>query len=213
MANVLSFVLVALMAWSLAATDALAEGRWQQVENTANCAVWSSSPSANDTVTWSGDCENGKADGYGKEVWRYLADGEWKEDSYTGTMRHGKRTGRGVLVGADGGRYEGDYRDGKEHGRGVYVGANGNRYEGGWKDGKTHGRGVYGWANGDRYEGDFKDGKKHGRGVYLFVDGNSCRGDFREGRLWGRGEWWNVRWDAFEDDGICYMVGDKYHFE
>ena len=53
---------------------------------------------------------------------------------YEGDWKDGKRTGRGVLVWADGGRYEGDFRDGRGHGRGVKVWANGGRYEGEFRD-------------------------------------------------------------------------------
>ena len=65
-------IAMALLAWSLMTATALAEGRWQQVENKANCAVWNGEPQPNETVSWTGDCVSGKADGYGKEVWRNL---------------------------------------------------------------------------------------------------------------------------------------------
>lgn len=40
-------------------------GRWQQVEVQANCVVWNISPQDNETVTWSGACEQGRAQGQG----------------------------------------------------------------------------------------------------------------------------------------------------
>ena len=94
----------------------VAEARWQQVENKANCAVWNPHPQQNETVTWTGDCVNGIAQGRGTKVWRYWEDGEWKEHTY-----------------------EGDIFDGRRHGRGVYVYANCNRYDGELKDGKLTG--------------------------------------------------------------------------
>ena len=146
MAKFLGELAVALVAWALAATVAFAEhGRWQTLENNPSCVVWNANPQSNETVTWTGDCVSGKAQGRGTQVWRYLEDEEWKEHKYTGEMK-----------------------DGKRHGRGVMVTASGNRYEGDWKEGKQHGRGVYVWANGDRYEGDFKDGKEHGRRVKVW---------------------------------------------
>ncbi len=123
--RVLGFVL-ALLAWTLVAQVAWAEeSRWQALENNPDCVVWNANPQEEETVTWSGACANGKAQGHGTALWRSVEDGEWKEI-----------------------RYEGDYKDGKRHGRGVYVGANGDRYEGDWKDGKAHGRGVEMWADG-----------------------------------------------------------------
>lgn len=38
---------IALLVWSLAAVEALAEGRWQNYENKATCAVWN--PNHNQT--------------------------------------------------------------------------------------------------------------------------------------------------------------------
>ena len=142
MARVLGVLAVALVAWALTATAAIVEGRWQQLENNPSCVVWNAYPNPSETVTWSGACVDGKAQGRGAQVWRYLEDGEWKEDKYTGEMK-----------------------DGKQHGRGVLVEANGDRYEGDWRDGKPHGRGDMVWANGDRYEGEYRNGKPHGRGV------------------------------------------------
>ncbi len=134
------------------------------MENKANCAVWKEYPQSNETVTWSGACVNGKAQGRGTQVWRYLEDGDWKENKYTG-----------------------DLKDGRFHGRGVYVSASGARYEGDWKDGKRTGRGVYVTATGDRYEGEYRGGKAHGRGAITFVNGDECEGEWRAGRLLGMG--------------------------
>ncbi len=173
---------LALLAWTLAATVALAEeGRWQALENNPSCVVWNANPQSNERVTWSGACAEGKAEGRGTQVWRYLEDGDWKESKYTGEMKDGKRHGSGVYVRASGSRYEGGYRDGKKHGRGIYVWASGSRYEGGYRDGKKHGRGVYVWADGDRYEGDFRDGKQHGRGVTVWGLNSKWAGDRYEG--------------------------------
>ena len=108
---------------------------------------------------------NGRADGKGEIVWRYLKNGEWKGSSYTGAMRDGKRHGRGVYVWPSGSRYEGDSRDDKQHGRGVKL-----------------------WANGDRYEGERKNDKKHGRGIFTLANGDNCAGDWRYGTLLGTDE-------------------------
>ncbi len=103
MARVLGVLAVALVAWALTATAAVAEGRWQQLENDPSCSVWNAHPNPSETVTWSGACVNGKAQGRGAQVWRYSEDGEWKTEKYTGEMKDGKKHGRGVLVGANGG--------------------------------------------------------------------------------------------------------------
>ncbi len=159
---------LALLAWILAEQVALAEeGRWQALENNPACVVWNPNPQEQETVTWSGACANGKVQGRGTQVWRFVEDGEWKESRYEGGMKDGKFHGRGVYVWANGDRYEGDYKNGKEHGRGVYV----------WGPDTE-------WA-GDRYEGEFKDNQLHGRGTFYFTDGRECEGDWREGNLIG----------------------------
>ncbi len=181
MAKILGVLVAALVAWGSAA-QAEEQGRWQQLKNKENCAVWNAGLHAKSTVTWSGVCVNGKAQGRGTQVWRYLEDGDWKENKYTGDLKDGKSHGRGVFEWASGDRYEGDWKDGKFNGRGVLVFANGDRYEGDYRDGKEHGRGVYVWADGARYAGDYRDGKRHGRGVNMWADGERYEGGWKDAR-------------------------------
>ena len=169
MAKVWGVLVVALVAWGSAA-QADEQGRWQTLGNNPSCVVWNAEPQPSETVTWSGACANDKAQGRGTEVWRYLEDGEWKEDKYTGEMKDGKKHGRGVYVWGRDSKWAGD------------------RYEGDWKDGKVWGRGVYVWANGDRYEGEFRDDKRHGRGVFRFASGDECEGEWRGVSLLGTGK-------------------------
>ena len=210
MGKILGVFVTALVAWVLAETAAMAaEGRWQQVENKANCAVWNEDAlkqRENIMVTWSGPCENGKAQGHGTLVVRSLEDGEW-ERIFEGDYKDGRPHGRGVVVFANGGRYEGDFKDGKPHGRGVLEVASGRRYEGDFRAGLMHGRGVVVFANGLRYEGDFKDNEPHGSGVIVFANGDKCDGIWRKGKLLGTGKAWNnsqKRW------GKCYWDGNAF---
>ncbi len=53
MAKVLGVLVGALVACGSAA-QADEHGRWQQLENKANCAVWNANPQPSETVTWSG---------------------------------------------------------------------------------------------------------------------------------------------------------------
>ncbi len=59
-------VIVAGALFLLTLMAAAAEGRWKQVENKANCAVWDPYPHSKATVTWSGACVNGKVQGRGR---------------------------------------------------------------------------------------------------------------------------------------------------
>ncbi|MFB3077657.1 MAG: hypothetical protein ACE1Y4_06580, partial [Lysobacterales bacterium] len=67
MAKFLSVLVAALVAWGSAA-QAVEQGRWQQLENNPSCSVWNDHPGhpdASETVTWTGDCVSGRADGIG----------------------------------------------------------------------------------------------------------------------------------------------------
>ncbi|MEE8212041.1 MAG: hypothetical protein V3T85_08980, partial [Acidiferrobacterales bacterium] len=75
MAKVLGVLVAALVAWGSAA-QADEHGRWQQLENNPSCVVWNAYTQLNLTVTWSGACASGKAQGRGIEVWRWK-DGKW----------------------------------------------------------------------------------------------------------------------------------------
>ena len=137
---------------------------WQTLRNRP-CKVWNEAPEPGSTVTWSGECVDGKASGSGRLVWR----GSLGQDTYTGEVLNGKH-----------------------HGRGTYRWAKGSRYEGQWRDGKLHGRGSYTFVSGTRWEGSFRNGRAHGRGVYFaksgtrLAVGRAVNGCFGEG---GR-NWW-----------------------
>lgn len=148
----MKFVLAGLafvaMAFTLATTEAFAEGRWKQVENKANCTVWNEEPASNETVTWTGSCKDGKANGNGKKVWRYYYFPKWKgtyrgwkESTYIGEMRGGKNNGRGVLTWSDGGRYDGEWKNNKREGKGIWITVDGEKCEGVWHNQEMVGQG------------------------------------------------------------------------
>lgn len=107
------------------------------------------------TVTWSGGCVNGFAEGSGTQVW----------------FKNGVETSR----------YVGPMRAGARHGKGIYTWKSGDRYEGDFADNKRTGKGVYTWPSGSRYEGDFIDGKLTGMGVYVTKAGLRKEGEFLDG--------------------------------
>ena len=108
---------------------------WIIAENQP-CQLHNSNPEPGETITWSGDCVDGKASGEGQVVWR----GSYGESVYEGGYRNGKNHGYGTDTSASGARYEGEWRDGKRHGRGTVTSASGHRYEGEWRDGKPQSR-------------------------------------------------------------------------
>src|SRR5262249_24704434 len=130
-----------------------AEPGWTADPQTG-CRVWNGAPQPNESISWSGRCQNGLAQGPGVVQW--LEDGK-PSGRDEGEWRDGKMTGRGVLTWANGNRYDGEFRDGQRSGRGVFTWANGNRYEGEYSDDKRNGHGVEIWANGDRCDGEYRD--------------------------------------------------------
>ncbi len=136
-----------------------AGGQWRGEHK--DCAVWNPKPIPGESVTWSGGCVNGKAEGYGILRW---FENSVETSRYEGALRGGKREGEGVYEWAGGDRYEGEFRDGRRTGLGVYHFVSGDRYEGEFRDGKRHGQGTYVFSNGERFEGPFWLGDRHGRG-------------------------------------------------
>lgn len=156
-----------------------AEGRWQKTAS--GCLVWDALPQPDETVAWSGGCEEGKASGHGTEFYRYRGDGVWKEERYVGEMRDGKLDGSGTLTYDNGDRYQGRFVDGRRSGRGTYTHANGDRYEGEFKEDMRTGSGIFVYHTGGRYEGEFLNGEYQGHGTFYFANGDRYEGDFAGG--------------------------------
>ena len=124
----------------LARRKAAAAAQGWSIDDKSGCRIRNPKPATSESVTWSGDCVNGMAQGRGTL--------QWSEDgrptgSYTGEMREGNRNGRGVSTDREGGRYDGDWRDNKRSGRGVYTWPDGRLYVGEWEDDRPHGGGTF----------------------------------------------------------------------
>ena len=156
----------------LAAVPDLSGPIWLTAQNRP-CKVWNPNPKAGETLTWSGGCVDGKASGFGRQVWQ----GSYGRHVYEGDYRDGKLHGRGVYSWADGGRYEGEWRNGNRHGRGTFTWADGDRYEGKWREGKPHGWGILSQTDGDVYEGNWTEGcieLRNGRWAYINTSKEAC---------------------------------------
>jgi hypothetical protein len=163
----------------------------------SGCRLWNACPQREETVTWSGACPNGVADGRGIKQWFR---GGKPNDRFEGTLRDGKENGRGVFTRANGARYDGEWRDGQHNGRGVFTWANGNRYEGEFRNGKFDGRGVFTSTNGNRYDGEWRDSQPNGRGVFTSAGGNRYDGEYRDGSLNGRGVFTWANGDRYDGE-------------
>jgi hypothetical protein len=151
---------------------------WQP--DSKGCKVWNPNPQPNETITWSGGCVNGLAEGEGILVW--FKDGKQVSED-KGTFRAGKLEGPGVSTFPGQSRYEGDFVGFRRQGRGTMSFGNGNRYEGDFEAGTFHGRGIYTFMNGDRYEGDFSSGTPNGPGTLTTAKGQSYSGTWTKGCL------------------------------
>jgi hypothetical protein len=102
------------------------------ITDSNGCKVWDSRPAPNESVTWSGPCLDGYADGKGTLVW--FVNGS-PHATYNGEMKAGHYDGHGVQTWPNGARYDGDWRNDRAHGQGSYRGANGQTCTGNWVDG------------------------------------------------------------------------------
>ena len=96
---------------------------WEALTNKPGCHVWVGYFHPGDTLTWSGACVAGVADGPGKLIWNNYGK---KLREETGTLSGGKQQGSWVARDAGGDTAEGPYVDGKVHGRWVQRWADGS---------------------------------------------------------------------------------------
>ena len=154
---------------------------WKELTGQPGCYVWDNYLITDQTVTWTGTCSGGRAQGEGTLKWVW-EDGEKTSES-TGSLTDGKMHGPSVIREADGGVWEGPYVDGKRHGQWVIREADGDVWEGPYVDGKRHGQWVFREAEGPygRQEAarlirkgtevPYVDGKPHGQWVERYTDG------------------------------------------
>ncbi len=117
-----------------------------------NCKVWDPHPIAGETVTWSGDCINGFAQGDGTVLWSRYGKPFEKDE---GHWDQGRQSGRGTQDWRSG-RYEGELSEGEPSGHGVMM-LQASRYEGEFRKGKPNGDGAATTLHGV-YKGTWKDG-------------------------------------------------------
>ena len=97
---------------------------WMELADQPGCHTWNPHPKAEETVTWSGGCVDGKSSGKGSWVkrWRVQQDGRWNSTTRLGQQREGKAYGH-LVVFYSSTIWEGPTADGKWHGRWVRRGS------------------------------------------------------------------------------------------
>lgn len=119
------------------------------------------------TFSWTGDCVNGKADGYGKAV-KYV-NGEY-ESTYEGYYKNGIREGKGKFSHKDGTIKYGDFENGQLMGYGTMESDDGLSYEGNFINYRFHGKGKVKLGNGTTFEGYFVSDSPY-TGKFVYYDG------------------------------------------
>ncbi len=105
-------LLAALVVLAAAAGPSLGQGGLIRDPQTG-CATSNPFPRENESITWTGGCENGLLSGYGVLTWR---NGEETYERDEGVFRAGELDGPAIISFADGSRVYGSYRAGRRDG-------------------------------------------------------------------------------------------------
>ena len=144
------------------------------------CALFSAGAGPGDTVSWTGACVDGYAEGLGTATFTH--DGQ--AQSFTANFTHGViPDGHLITRWGTGWSYDGDAVGGHFNGHGILTTDTSDRFEGQWADGKLSGFGVLLKPNGERYVGDWKNDKPNGNGELRHADGSLLAGTFIDGKL------------------------------
>lgn len=166
---------------------------WMEVIGQPDCFLWNPNLRPDATVTWTGECFGGRAQGQGtlKEVWK-----DSKQTSSTGKLQAGRKHGQWKERLADGAVLEGPYIEGRKNGHWREELADGSSQGGFYAEGKKHGD----WSEsqqshgphhpGYSYSGPYVEGRRHGIWSENLKDGTYQRGPYVNGKRSGR---WVVR--------------------
>jgi len=155
--RVLTVLAVASLATALlgAFPTAAVEDDVTWIADKRGCKVANTFPRAGETITWSGPCKDGFANGEG--VMQWSVNGK-EDDRYEGQVSMGWAEGHGVLTKVDGSKYDGEWKHSVQEGTGRYEAPDGSFYDGQWRNGKPHGQGQYRRADGKVFIGEWVDG-------------------------------------------------------
>ncbi len=189
---------------------------WMELANPPGCYMWVQRHT-NPTVTWSGECSNGYAQGRGSARYTYRPGAQPYRPDHTaqGLLIDGKRYGRWVTRFDSGLSMEGPYFDGREHGYWTRRRSRGGEHEGLMQHGKERGdwmewaengtiaRGP--WYNDD--EGPLRLTMPHGYWIYWLPDGTTHEGSIV--RRIAEGNW--LRWESNGRVSQSSYVANELH--
>lgn len=176
---------------------------WLKLSSHPSCYVWNSSLQEAKNDSWSGECQDGLAQGEGTLTGEAVGD----KMETTGYMVDGKRQGRWTVRHANGAVLEGPYLDGKRHGRWTVRSLDGIVAEVPYVDGKQRGQWTILSANGDVLEGPYVDGKWQGQWTLRFANGAIHEGPYINGKKQGR---WVLRYAEGDVHEGLYVDGKRH---
>jgi hypothetical protein len=142
------------------------------------CRVVNPHPVEGESITWTGGCKDGYANGEGTLEW--LIDGKVVKH-YEGPLVKGIKEGQGYTVHDNGYAYEGPYVNNLPDGVGVTKYTNGDRYDGTLSRGIRTGFGKMTYATGGSYEGEWKAGRRTGKAKVVFAGGRQAELEYKDG--------------------------------
>ena len=175
---------------------------WMELANQPGCYLWNPNLQVDETVTWTGECIEGLAQGTGTRKWVY--DSGKKTSEGAGQLRSGKEHGQWV-----GRKKDGSVED-KFYVEGEIVGSNaetGVMEEGLLVNGKKHGNWILRGADGDVEEGPFVEGKMQGLWTFRWTDGSIEERPIVDGKIHGQLTGRNADGDIWE---VAYVEGKKH---
>ena len=182
---------------------------WIELVNHPECYLWNPGLALGAAATWSGDCDDGLANGMGTITWTFEGD---KVQFEMGMLRGGQRNGRWVILRANDGAGEslyygaGPYVDGKRYGRWILRYPDGQLEEGSYVEGQLHGQWTLRFPDGQVEEGPFERGKRHGQWVLRFVGGGTGEGAYVNGEQHGR---WVYRSADGSSCSVQFLNGEQ----
>ena len=178
---------------------------WMELANQPECYVWNGSLDKDETVTWTGECAGGLAQGPGTLIWIWDSGQGTQED--TGRLQAGKMQGDWVERDANENVEEGPYVEGERHGDWVVRYEGGNVEEGAYVDGKRRGQWVTRSPDGRVYEGPYVDGQRHGTWVLRTPNGRVYEGPYVDGQRHGT---WVLRTLSGRVEEGPYVEGERH---
>jgi hypothetical protein len=170
----------ALLNCGLASADEVSNNQAGQWLKDGACSLFGADAHPGDTVSWTGACVDGYAEGLGTATFTH----DGAAQSFTANFNRGMiPDGHVITRWGTGWSYDGETTGGRFNGSGILTTDASDRFEGHWADGKLTGYGVLLRANGERYVGDWKDDKPNGTGELRHADGTLLAGTFVDGKL------------------------------